>query len=160
VDRIARVVDGFYNVTVLRETFVDGVREIEGFPGDFAEFVGARAEGPFCPSLEQRFRWLDEFLSARHPRLVQGLRYQWFKLGFSTRQGLCPAEPWRGPIPESAVLVEGDASARFSQKWRVELDPPHLFCYGTGPRGERAAVAVFRLAPVCGKRKGPTNGSR
>jgi radical SAM superfamily enzyme YgiQ (UPF0313 family) len=145
VDRIARIVDGFYNVAVLRETCVAGVREIEGFLGEFAEFVAVRADGPFCPSLEQRFRWLDEFLSARNGRLVQGLRYQWFKCGFSTRQGLCPAEPWRTPVPESAILVEGDASKRFSQKWRVELDPPHLFCYGSGPRGERATVAVFRL---------------
>ena len=44
------------------------------------------------------------------------------------------------------MLLEGDTSKTFARKWRVDLGPPHLFCYGTGEKGERAVLAVFRLS--------------
>ena len=118
---------------------------MDGFLEGFEAFLAERTDFLICPGLEQRFRWLDEFLSCREGGLAFGLRYQWFRLGFSPGHGLCPAEPWKGPVPETAVLLEGDASRMFARKWRVDLGPPHLFCYGTGEKGERAVLAVFRL---------------
>jgi radical SAM superfamily enzyme YgiQ (UPF0313 family) len=146
-DRIARILDWFYNVPALQETFIAGVRNRVGFIEQFEAFLEGRTDFQMRPNLENRFRWLDEFIGGHDVNLVQTLRYRWFKLGLSTRAGLCAAEPWRKAIPETAVLVEGDASKAFSQKWLVQLDLPYLFCYGTGERGERAALAVFRLSP-------------
>ena len=145
-DRIAKMLDWFHNVASLRETFTDGVRALGGFLDGFEAFLAERTDFLIRPSLEQRFRWLDRFLSSHDAGLVLGLRYKWFQLGFSPGHGLCPAEPWKGPIPDSAVLLEGDASKTFSRKWRVDLGTPHLFCYGTGEKGERAVLAVFRLS--------------
>jgi hypothetical protein len=87
---------------------------------------------------------MDSFWSDRSARMTNRVRYLWFRHGFSTRKGLCPAESWRGSIPGDAELIEGDRGGRFSKIWRVELDVPHYFCFGTGTKGERAVLAVFK----------------
>ncbi len=144
-DRIAKLLDWFHNVPSLQETFMAGVRNRTGFLEGFEGFLEGRTDFQIRPNLEHRFRWLDQFVGGVEVRWVHALRYQWYRLGLSTRQGLCPAESWKGAIPEAAVLVEGDASKTFSQKWLVQLEAPFLFCYGTGERGDRATLAVFRL---------------
>jgi len=154
-DRLSKLIDWYYNTAELHACFADAV-EIE--PALLARFeVWGRERMGFVirPSLESRFETLNTFLQSEAAgnivhrealeAVVQRLCYRWFRLGFSARNGLCPAVQWKQDIPPGAVLVEGDAGAKVSRKWRVELTPPHLFCYGTGASGERAVVAVYRL---------------
>jgi len=141
-DQLSKVLDWFYNQESLRASVTGGVRTIPSFLDELTRRVGERAGFAVCPNLEDRFLILDAVLEGE---LRDRLRYRWYGLGFSTRHGPCPSEPWKTAIPDGAVLVEGDASVRVSRMVRVDLATPHLFCYGTGPAGERAVVAVYRL---------------
>lgn len=142
-DRLSKLMDWFYNAPALRDLVVSGMRAnsrlLELIERRFVETGGFE----LCPNLEDRFLMLDSLVDSGTRR---HLRYRWYRLGFSTRHGPCPATPWRGPVPGNALRVEGDPAARVARSVRVELDGPHLFCYGTGPEGARAVVAVYQLA--------------
>ena len=75
--------------------------------------------------------------------LYRHLAYQWLKSGFSARNGLTPAQPWKKPVPAEAVLEWGSADRAITRIWRVELETPCYICYGTGPNGARTVVAVY-----------------
>ena len=148
-DELSRLIDWYYNVDGLQKSVIDAVRHVPGFLSGFASWVGGRGGWASAPDLEGRFRLIGGFLAehggeSRHD-LLWPLWYQWYRRGFSTRNGPCPAVPWRGPLPVAARLIEGKAGVRVSRAARVDLDVPHFFCYGTGVRGERAVVAVYRV---------------
>ncbi|MDP2991407.1 MAG: hypothetical protein Q8O57_12685, partial [Kiritimatiellota bacterium] len=88
-----------------------------------------------------RFRLLDDFFRDPDLLLRHALHYAWLKHGFSAQHGICRASPWKGPIPESAVLVEGQAVVRPARVFRADLDHSYLFAYAR----ERPAAAVYRL---------------
>jgi radical SAM superfamily enzyme YgiQ (UPF0313 family) len=145
VDAWSKLLDGFYNVPVLRPVVAAACR---ADPGVFEELERCVREGPGFttrPGLEERFRLLDAVLTARGSAEANGLRYLWFRQGYSARHGLAPARPWNCPIPAGAELVEGSARARVSRAWVVALDRTYCFCYGTAPRGGRGVVAVWIL---------------
>ena len=147
-DRLSRVIDRFYNVPALRPVMAEAVRLDPEFLEaiESAEGLGLDTDG--CQNLEDRFLALDRRLAARPERfgtLLHRLRYTWFRLGFSARLGPIPATAWKAPIPATAELVEGDGAAPVARVWRVDLEAPYLFCYGTDPRGARTVVAVYRL---------------
>lgn len=143
-DRLAKVLDWYYNKPVLREVFAEAFKDDEQSLVAFVNHCAERTEFGICPNLETRLRIMDSFWSDRSARMTNRVRYLWFRHGSSTRKGLCPAESWRGSIPGDAELIEGDRGGRFSKIWRVELDVPHYFCFGTGTKGERAVLAVFK----------------
>lgn len=143
-DGLAKILDWFHNKPLLREVFVVGAGECEGFLMAFVHHCGMTTGFGICPSLEARLRLLDSFWEGRSAFMTHRVRYLWFRHGCSTRHGPCPAEPWKAMIPEDAVLVEGDEEADFSKIWRVQLDRPHYFCFGKGDKGERAVLAVFK----------------
>jgi radical SAM superfamily enzyme YgiQ (UPF0313 family) len=150
-DRLSKLLDWYYNTTELHSYIADAVAIDSAFLGRFEEWGRGRMGFDVRPSLENRFKTLNMFLNEEIARrvglesIVDRLCYRWFRLGYSARSGLRPAVPWKNEVPGDAVLVEGDAGAKVSRKWRVELSLPHLFCYGTGACGERAVVAVYRL---------------
>ena len=154
-DRLSKMMDWFYNVDVLRDVVAGAIQSIPSFLNQFEEWVGAHTGYSGRPDLEVRFKTLDQYLTSLTASgrgcaatdLLNRLRYQWYRLGFSTRLGPCPAVPWKQAIPGTAIQVDGDSKARTIRTWRVELEVPYLFCYGAGPRGGRAVVAVYRLEP-------------
>lgn len=148
-DRLSRILDWFYNVDSLRDLLAEAVRGGASFLEGFDAWLGERIPQGVCPGLEDRFTLLGEYLAGGTDNIRTGvlnrLHYRWYRMGFSVRNGPCQATPWKQEIPASAVLADGDSGARVARTWRVELADPHLFCYGTGKRGERAVVAVYRL---------------
>lgn len=142
---LSKLLDHYYNASPLQEAVAEATEEVNDFWPRFHAFRAGRGKVGMCPGLEERFQVLDEFLekagvvAARHR-----LRYAWMKWGLSPRRGLCRARPWRGPVPQDAVLVEGDSSRPFSRRYGVELDRPYLFAYGR-EGGDRRATAVFVL---------------
>ncbi len=154
-DRLSKLIDWFYNAKELHLYFADANAVDPAFLSRFEGWGRGRMAFDIRPSLESRFETLHGFLKEEIARgeatavalaaILQRVCYRWFRLGFSARKGLCPAVSWKKEIPAGAVLVEGDPGAKVSQKWCVELDSPHLFCYGTGASGERAVVAVYRI---------------
>jgi radical SAM superfamily enzyme YgiQ (UPF0313 family) len=156
-DRLSKLIDWYYNAKELHGFFVEANTVEPTFLIRIEEWIRGRQgfSSNSKPSLESRFETLNTFLKEMIARggatgsawaaIAHRLCYRWFRLGFSARNGLCPASTWNKEIPLDAVLVEGDAGARVSRKWRVELEPPHLFCYGTGSHGERAVVAVYLI---------------
>ncbi len=148
-DRLSKILDWFYNVESLRDLMVDAVKTSDDFLGEFVSWVVTRTGFRLCPNLEDRFKVLAEYLVANSggapSSLLNRLHYRWYRLGFSVRQGPCRGAMWKKAIPDTASIIEGDAGIRVARIWRVELETPHLFCYGTGKRGERAVVAVYRL---------------
>ncbi len=154
-DRLSRLIDWYYNAEQLHPLFVEAVVSDPSILSRFEVWGREQFLGMIRPSLEYRFESLYAFLkmeiSGHTPNRVvlesvaERLCYQWFRLGFSARHGLCPATLWKKEIPADAILLEGNKGAKLARKWRVELSKPHLFCYGTGVSGERAVVAVYQL---------------
>lgn len=142
-DRFSKIMDWFYNAPPLRDLMVSGMSA----NSRLLEMLGRRVTETcgfgLCPNLEDRFLLLDSLVDGE---TCGRLRYRWYRLGFSTRHGPCSATPWKGAIPGNAVCVEGDPAVRVARTVRVELNVTHLFCYGSGPDGARAVVAVYRLA--------------
>ena len=146
-DRLSKLIDWYYNAKPLHRIFAEAVEIDPSFLVRFEVWSRDRMEFTVRPGLEARFQTIHAFLltcDASLAVVAERLCYRWFRLGFSARNGLRPAVLWKNELPPEAVLVEGDAGAKVSRKWRVELHPPHLFCYGTGACGERAVVAVYR----------------
>jgi len=100
-------------------------------------------EGGRAP-LEERFRALHRVLVGQGNAAARGLELEWIRRGFSLRHGLCPAQPWKQPLPPGCVLIEGDEHRPQLRRWRVELERLHFVCYGTGADGARCVVAVYR----------------
>jgi radical SAM superfamily enzyme YgiQ (UPF0313 family) len=144
-DRLSKLIDWFYNVSVLQAVVFDASRALADFWAALEARVGEACGFGTCPSLEHRFRLLDALLAGRSSPLVHRLRYAWLRHGFSARHGLCPARPWKMPVPQNAVLVEGRAAAAISRVWLAELEARYLFAYGASDRGTRGVVAVWRL---------------
>lgn len=140
---LSNLVDWFYNVPELQALIIAATRRIQGFWHELILFSGNTAFAAAAPSLENRFRLLDAFFRDRgHTELTHALHYAWLKHGFSAQHGICRAFPWKGPIPESAVLVEGAAVVRPARVFRADLDQTYLFLYAR----ERPAAAVYRYA--------------
>lgn len=138
---VSNWVDWFYNVPELQALIVAATRRIPGFWKELILFGGNTAFGVAAPSLENRFRLLDDFFRDRDAGLRHALHYAWLKHGFSAQHGICPALPWKGPVPESAVLVEGAAVGRPARVFQADLERSYLFAYAR----ERPAAAVYRL---------------
>jgi hypothetical protein len=138
---LSNLVDWFYNVPELQVLMVEATRRIPEFLKELILFGGSMAFAVAAPSLENRFRLLDDFLRDRDLLLMHALHYAWLKHGFSAQHGICQAFPWKGPIPESAVLVEGAIVMRPARVFRADLDQSYLFAYAR----ERPAAAVYRL---------------
>lgn len=152
-DRLSKLADWYYNTRELHVLLVDAVRIDPEWLSKFETWVRDQMTCDIRPSLESRFKTLHAFLTLQIQEgigaglegVVYRLCYRWFRLGFSARNGICPAVMWKKEIPAGAELVEGDAKAKVARKWLVDLEVPYLFCYGTGPNGERAVVAVYRF---------------
>ena len=138
---LSNLVDWFYNVPQLHSLMVDATRCIPGFFKKLILFGGSIAFAVAAPSMENRFRLLDAFFRDRDLGLRHALHYAWLKHGFSAQHGICRAFPWKGPVPESAVLVDGEAGVRPARVFRANLDQSYLFLYAR----ERLAAAVYRL---------------
>ena len=138
---LSNLADWFYNVPELRALMVDATRRIPGFWEKLVLFGEGMAFAVTAPSLENRFRLLDDFFCDRSTALRHALQYAWLKHGFSAQHGICRALPWKGPVPEAAVLVEGQAALRPARIFRVDLDQSYLFVYAR----ERSAAAVYRM---------------
>ncbi len=138
---LSNLVDWFYNVPELQELMIKATRRIAGFWKKLILSGGRRAWAGTAPSLENRFRLLDDFFRDRDATLKHALHYAWLRHGFSAQNGICRACPWKGPIPENAVLVEGAAIARPARVFRADLDRAYLFLYAR----ERPAAAVYLL---------------
>lgn len=139
---LSNLVDWFYNVSELQSLTVAATRQIAGFWEKLILFGGSRVFALAAPSLENRFRLLDDFFrECDWAGLRHALHYAWLKHGFSAQNGICRARPWKGPIPSSAVLLEGTAVARPARAFRVDLDRVYLFLYAR----ERPAAAVYLL---------------
>jgi hypothetical protein len=148
-DHLSKILDWFYNVESLRDLMVAAVGTSSNWLKNFVPWVEARTGFGLCPNLEDRFKILAEYLVVHQggvqSDLLNRLHYRWYRLGFSARQGPCRAAAWKQAIPGAASILEGDPGIRVSRIWRVELEKPHFFCYGTGTAGERAVVAIYRL---------------
>ena len=138
---LSNLADWFYNVPQLHSLMVDATRCIPGFFKKLILFGGSIAFAVAAPSMENRFRLLDAFFHDRDLGLRHALHYAWLKHGFSAQHGICRAFPWKGPVPESAVLVDGEAGVRPARVFRANLDQSYLFLYAR----ERSAAAVYRL---------------
>ncbi|MDD5677599.1 MAG: radical SAM protein [Kiritimatiellae bacterium] len=144
---LSNLADWFYNVPELQALMVMATRRIPEYWQELIMFGGNMAFAMAAPSLENRFRLLDDFFrdrnagSDRDLLLRHALHYAWLKHGFSAQHGICRASPWKGKIPESAVLVEGAAIMRPARVFRADLDRNYLFAYVR----ERPAAAVYCL---------------
>jgi hypothetical protein len=134
-------VDWFFNIVELRPVILLATRSMPRFWEDLVMTGERIPESPFAPSLENRFRWLEGVFQGKAVALIHALHYAWLKHGFSAQHGICRAFPWKGPIPESAVLVEGAAAVRPARVFRADLGRSYLFAYAR----ERPAAAVYRL---------------
>ena len=144
-DRLGKFLDWFHNIDAIRP-LIGAALDID--PGLLEAVAGPTfrvLELPLSPTLEDRFRALHGLLVARGNATARAVEWEWVRRGFSMRLGLCTAWPWKQPLPMGAVLVEGDSTRRCSRRWRVELDHPHIVCYGAGDDGVRRVVAIYRV---------------
>jgi len=144
--RLSSLVDWFYNSTELQTSFSAAVKLIPDFFERFADFTARAAGENQAPALDNRFRMLEQFFSLNAPALVHKLGYAWLKCGLSAQHGICRTTQWKNPLPEDAVLVEGDSRAAAGESRRMylaELERPYIFIYGEYPR--RQAGAVYAL---------------
>lgn len=138
---LSNFVDWFYNVPELQPLMIAATRSMPEFWKELILFGGGSPFAVAAPSLENRFRLLNDLFGSRDAALRQALHYAWLKHGFSAQHGICAATPWKGLIPGSAVLVEGAPVVRPARVFRADLDRSYLFAYAR----ERPAAAVYWL---------------
>jgi len=139
--KLSNLLDWFYNVSELREPILLAARMLPRFWKNLLAAGEHREGSPYAPSLENRFRWLDEMFRGKNAALMRALHYAWLKHGFSAQHGICPVQVWKGPVPAEAVLIEGNAAESGSRRFVAQLAHPTLFVYGR----ERRAAAIYQL---------------
>ncbi len=142
-DRLARLIDGIYNNPELHQI----IRKATAREPRLWIAMAKALEGAYCSPqagwpLEQRFRFLFDHLEA-HPDIREELGIIWLKHGFSAPRGLIATRPWKAPIPQEAVLIEGDSTLPAARMWLADLRPPLLFVFGK--TSNRRAQAVYQL---------------
>jgi radical SAM superfamily enzyme YgiQ (UPF0313 family) len=142
-DRLSKLVDWLYNPPELHQFFIAALETVPGFIHTLADFAGGITGGVQAPSLENRFRLLEEYCRRHAPGLISRLGYEWLKMGFSPQHGICRATPWKKPLPSGAVLVEGDGAAVPQRVYLAELERPYLFVYSRPIR--RRASAIYAV---------------
>lgn len=142
--RLSRLVDWFYNAPDLQGVVWQALETYPRFWQDLLSSGSRQLDLPQAPSLENRFRWLDDLLRRQAPALMPALHYAWLKCGFSAQHGLCAVEPWKGAVPPEAILIEGQAAAPSARRFLARLEQVYLFVYGAG----RRPVAIYRLPPA------------
>jgi hypothetical protein len=145
--QLSNLVDWFYNAPELKQPLIEAVKQLGGFFVLFCKFFGDRAGTSQAPALENRFRLLEQFCRINAPMLVPKLGYAWLKCGLSAQHGICRTTQWKRPLPEGAVLLEGDIRATTRRIYLAELERPYLFVYGHDPRRRPSAVYVLKNTP-------------
>lgn len=147
---LSRLVDWFYNAAELQATAAAATRKLPGFWADLVRVAADWFRLSSAPSVENRFKLLNDYFRDRDVSLTHTLQYAWLKYGFSARNGICRAEVWKRRRPPTAELIEGQAPECISRAFLAELDAPYLFVYGR----ERRAAAIYRLPASPGCRVG------
>jgi hypothetical protein len=142
---LSKLVDWFYNAPALQPVTIQAASALPLFWEDLLDFPASRTETASAPSLENRFRLLDEFLRPAAPDLLHRLRYAWLRQGFSAHHGLCKTSVWTRPVPTGAVRVEGDPNAPVARMLTALLEAEYLFAYPRGENANRKACAIYRL---------------
>ncbi len=139
--RLSMLVDWFFNVEELRQPTLLATRSWPNFWQELINSGARRLEQTNAPSLENRFRWLADLFQEQPADLLHSLHYAWMKYGFSAQHGICPAKVWKGAVPVTASLIEGEPTPLGARRFVVQLDQPTLFVYGSA----RRACAIYRL---------------
>jgi len=135
--------DWFYNAPDLQPVTIAAAGQIHDFWPALADACRAQLSLCGAPSLENRFRLLDNFLKSGPPTQAPALRHRlhYARLQHSLTHAYdLDIEPWKKPLPAGARLVEGDGAAEPAQVWRARLDRPYYFVYA---RNSRRAAAVY-----------------
>jgi radical SAM superfamily enzyme YgiQ (UPF0313 family) len=140
---LSNLVDWFYNAPELAESFLAAIEQIPAFLRKFVDFYESGRAGSNTPSVENRFRLLEQFCRSHYPALIPKLGYEWLKWGLSAQNGIYQAKPWKGAIPENAAFVEGQAGGEIRRVYLAELERPYFFVYGPYPK--RGASAVYAM---------------
>jgi len=142
--RLSNLVDWFYNPPELQQSLIAVVKLVPAFFERFADFGGKLTGAVQAPALENRFKMLEQFCRLNAPALIPRLGYAWLKCGLSAQHGICRTTQWKKPLPNEAVLVEGDDHAPPRRIYLAELERPYLFVYGQYPRRQASAVYVLK----------------
>ncbi len=140
---LSNIADWFYNVAELRAVILSADRILPRLWEELVDIFALNSVTPFAPSLENRFRLLNDYFRGKPTALTHALHYAWMKNGFSAQHGICSASVWKGPVPANAVLLEGNAAAFSARCFLAAMEHPTLFVFGR----ERRAVAIYRLLP-------------
>lgn len=140
---LSNLVDWFYNRTELKQSIIAAIEQIPRFFEKFTDYCAKHAGIGHAPALEKRFRLLEQFCRLNEPALIPKLGYEWLKWGLSAQHGICEAEPWKKPLPEEAVLVEGAPCSGSHRIYLTRLERQYLFVYGRYPR--RRACSIYSL---------------
>ena len=144
--RLSSLVDWFYNPPELHDFFITAAKLVPDFFERMADFCGGLNGALQSPSLENRFRFLEQFCRLNAPALIPKLGYAWLKRGLSAQHGICRVTQWKKQIPRDAVLIEGDGSVDHRRVYLAELDRPYLFVYG---HCSGRAGAIYALERPC-----------
>lgn len=141
--RLSSLVDWFYNASELQPPVIAAIELLPAFFELFNEFCGNLTLAGHAPTLENRFRLLEQFYRLNAPALIPKLGYAWLRCGLSAQHGICKTRPWKKALPEGAILIEGSPIANPQRIYLAELERPYLFVYGQYPR--RNACAIYGL---------------
>jgi radical SAM superfamily enzyme YgiQ (UPF0313 family) len=142
VARLSRVVDGFHNQSALRPLVRKACMMIPGFWADLADVVEAEGGVREGLSLRKRFRLFKRFLADRRPELVTELVDAWYRRDDGVDEELAPARMWRGPVPDGARLIEGEAGA-YDRVVMVQGPPVRYYAFQVEANGQRRLAAVY-----------------
>ena len=141
---LGRAVDWFYGLPCLKPVVARATADAPDFWRRMVAHCRERARFETTPTIENRFRLLRDAVGESATERIRELAFAWMKEGLSPHAGFCDASPWPQPLPEVAVLLEGDAAAKGGRQYRLDLDRPYVFRYGRKDVA-RQAVAVFAL---------------
>lgn len=117
---ISRMLDLFYNQTLLQKTFRILCCNHPDFLQAFPDFLQKQGFSPqWAGSLKKRFQLLAEFIAPESVECTVSLAFQWLNAGLPAAETPFHQPEQIGVLPEDAVLLEGMADAHCQKNTRL-----------------------------------------
>ncbi len=117
---ISRILDLFYNQTLLQKTIRILCRNYPDFLNLFPCFLQSRGfSSQWTGSLKKRFQLLAAFIDPESHDCTASLAFQWMKAGLPAAETPFHQPAQVSALPEDAVLLEGDAQVHCLKNTRL-----------------------------------------
>lgn len=142
---LSRIVDRFYNQSVLQPVVILAVERDTRFYLNFLNALKAQTDPSLPMSLKRRAQYLYGYLSEKQPEIADLVPYYWLLSGQSPDSAVGDVTRWKHGVPDEAVQVVGNGESDYEgQVWVLKMQDTNVYFVFDRKHGNEP-VSVFQV---------------